>query len=93
LRATVTDADQSRRIVNRFLPGAIVGEIAFYTGAERTASISAETDATVLRIDAIDVATMERDDPATAMQFHRTLARLLARRLTTARQLLDDAEI
>jgi sulfate permease, SulP family len=93
LRATVTDADESRRIVNRFLPGAIVGEIAFYTGAERTASISAETDATVLRIDVIDVTTMERDDPATAMQFHRTLARLLARRLTTARQLLDDAEI
>lgn len=93
LRATVTDRNTSHRIVSRFLPGAIVGEIAYYAGVNRTATIIAETEATAVRMDAAALALMEQDDPAAAARFHRTLAIVLARRLMTTTRLLNDAEL
>ena len=47
------DGSQPREpdIVSRFLPGAIVGEIAYYAGVDRTATLSAETASTVICID------------------------------------------
>lgn len=92
LRTTVIDRNNVHRVVSRFLPGAIVGEIAFYAGIDRTATITAETDATVVRMDAASLALMEAEDPAAAARFHRTLATILARRLMTTTRLLNDAE-
>ena len=51
LRATVTDCNGDTRIVSRFLPGAIVGEIAYYSGVNRSATVTAETKSTALRMD------------------------------------------
>lgn len=93
LRATVTDRNTSHRIVSRFLPGAIVGEIAYYAGVNRTATIIAETEATAVRMDAAALALMEQEEPAAAARFHRTLAMVLARRLMTTTRLLNDAEL
>jgi sulfate permease, SulP family len=93
LRATVTDRNQDIRIVSRFLPGAIVGEIAYYAGVNRTATVTAETDATALLMDAAALASMERSDAVAAARFHRTLASVLARRLMTTTRLLNDAEL
>jgi sulfate permease, SulP family len=93
LCATVTDRNQASRIVSRFLPGAIVGEIAYYANVDRTATLTAETASTALRIDASALALMEREDAPAAAQFHRNLASVLAQRLLTTTRLLSDAEL
>lgn len=93
LCATVTDRNQTNRVVSRFLPGAILGEIAYYAGVDRTATLTAETDSAALRIDASALALMEREDAQSAAQFHRTLASVLAQRLLTTTRLLSDAEL
>lgn len=93
LRATVTDRNQESQIVSRFLPGAIVGEIAYYAGVGRTATLTAETASTVVCIDTAALALMERDNPNAAAHFHRNLASVLAKRLLTTTRLLSDAEL
>lgn len=93
LRATVTDRNQESHIVSRFLPGAIVGEIAYYAGVGRTATLSAETASTVICIDSAALALMERSNPTAAAHFHRNLASVLAKRLLTTTRLLSDAEL
>jgi sulfate permease, SulP family len=93
LRAAITDRNNERRIVSRFLPGAIVGEIAYCAGVNRTATITAETEATAVQMDAAALTLMEQDDPAAAARFHCTLAMVLARRLMTTTRLLNDAEL
>jgi SulP family sulfate permease len=93
LRATVTDRNHENRTVSRFLPGAIVGEIAYYAGVDRTATLTAETASTVICIDADALALMERNDAAAAAHFHRNLASVLAKRLLTTTRLLSDAEL
>jgi sulfate permease, SulP family len=93
LCATVTDRNHSNRIVSRFLPGAIVGEIAYYAGVGRTATLTAEIASTVMRIDTSALTLMERNDPAAAAHFHRNLASVLAQRLLTTTRLLSDAEL
>ena len=92
-RATIEDRNGAHRVVSRFLPGAMLGEIAYYAGVPRTASITAETNATAVRIDAEGLARMEREDAAVAAAFHRMLAVVLARRLMTTTRLLNDAEL
>ena len=93
LFAAVTDRNQTNRIVSRFLPGAIVGEIAYCAGVERTTTLTAEIASTALRIDASALAFMERNDAAAAAQVHRALASVLAKRLLTTPRLLSDAEL
>lgn len=92
-RASIEDRNGDRRVVSRFLPGAMLGEIAYYAGVARTASIVAETAATAVRMDADALSRMEREDPAVAASFHRMLAVVLARRLMTTSRLLNDAEL
>ena len=93
LRATVTDRNQESQIVSRFLPGAIVGEIAYYAGVGRTATLTAESASTVICIDTAALALMERDNPTAAAHFHRNLASILAKRLLATTRLLSDAEL
>ena len=93
LRATVTDRNRENRIVSRFLPGAIVGEIAYYAGVNRSATLTAETASTVICIDAAALALMEHNNPTAAAHFHRNLASVLANRLLTTTRLLSDAEL
>ncbi|MCA3573317.1 MAG: cyclic nucleotide-binding domain-containing protein, partial [Aestuariivirga sp.] len=92
MHAEVSRPDGSTAIVARFVPGAIVGEIAFYSGVPRTATVIADDHAVLLRIDA---ATLRAPDgPATpAETVHEFAATSLARRLRTATLLLRDAEI
>ena len=60
----------------------VVGEVALYTGAERTADVVAESPSVVLRLSHAGLERMERDDPEVAAAFHRWLATMLAERLT-----------
>ena len=88
LRAEVTTADGKRLRVARFLPGAIVGELAYYADGPRTADILTETPAKLLRLDLEKLAQV---DSALAGQVHFLVAQVLARRLVNTTALLRNA--
>jgi sulfate permease, SulP family len=75
-------------VVARFLPGAVVGEIGFYAGTPRTATVRAETDSTIRRIDAAAVERLSAADPAGAAALHRMIGAMLAGRLARTTRLL-----
>jgi sulfate permease, SulP family len=80
--AVQTLTPEGTRIRLRTLrPGVVVGEIALYTGAPRTADVVAETPSVVLRFSAGSIARMEADEPEVAAALHRWLATTLADRL------------
>jgi SulP family sulfate permease len=92
--AVETVTAEGRRMRLRILrPGVVVGELAFYTGAPRTADVVAETPCVVLRCSREQIARMEADDPAIAIVLHRWFAETLAGRLSetmhTSDTLLD----
>ncbi|NNL97994.1 MAG: cyclic nucleotide-binding domain-containing protein, partial [Acidimicrobiia bacterium] len=64
--------------------GSVVGELGFYTGELRTASVLATTDCVVERVGVEAVARMEREDPDLALALHRAMVRLVSDRLARA---------
>jgi sulfate permease, SulP family len=71
---------QSVRL-RKFLPGTLMGEMAFYTGRKRSASLVADTDATIGVISGESILRLNRDQPAIAAEFHQMTARLMANRI------------
>jgi sulfate permease, SulP family len=70
-------------------PGAIVGEIGLLLDAPATAHVDADTDGTVAVLTRDRLAAVERDDPDLAAALHRSLARLLGRRVAAANRTID----
>jgi len=62
--------------------GRMVGEIGFYLGVGRTASVVVDKQAVIYRISRADLAAIARTDPVAAALFHEIIAHLLADRLT-----------
>ena len=62
-------------------PGVVMGEVGFYTGVPRTATVVAETDTQVETLSQAALARMERDDPALASLLHRLMTCMLADKL------------
>ena len=71
---------QSVRL-RKFLSGTLMGEMAFYTGRKRSASLKADTDATIGVISSESLHRLNRDQPAVAAEFHQMAARLMANRI------------
>jgi SulP family sulfate permease len=67
--------------LRKFLPGTLMGEMAFYTGRKRSASLLADTDATIGVISTESLLRLNRDQPAVAAEFHQMAARLMATRM------------
>jgi sulfate permease, SulP family len=61
--------------------GRAVGEISFYLGTKRTASVIADKDTVVYSLSVNDVDDMEANDPETANIFHRINVLLLSERV------------
>jgi SulP family sulfate permease len=78
---------QSARL-RKFSPGTLTGEMAFYTGMKRSASLVADTDATVGVISGESLLRLNRDQPAVAAEFHQMAARLMAYRLISMNAML-----
>jgi SulP family sulfate permease len=78
--------------INRLLPGALIGEVGFYSQARRSASVTAVTSSDVLVVSTEQIKQMELHAPADAAQLHRALARVVAERLIAATLLLRDAD-
>jgi CRP-like cAMP-binding protein len=93
LRTEIGPANGTPVTVARCLPGALVGEIGLYAGIPRTARVVAEAPSEFQRIDAAALDRMARDDPLLLADFHRIIARTLARRLWRTTALLADSEL
>ncbi len=67
-----------------FQEGAVVGELAPYTGAPRIASVRIEQSGTVFKLDAEHMEIMHRSHPQAARLFHTLIVKLLADKLNRA---------
>jgi SulP family sulfate permease len=85
---TVTP-DGARMRLRAVRPGAVVGEVAMYTGAARTADVVAETPSVVLWLSRAAIDRLEVEDPALAATMHRWLARAVAVRLDSTMKAFD----
>jgi sulfate permease, SulP family len=85
---TVTPEGRSMRL-RKLRPGVVVGELAYYTGAPRTADVVAETPCVVLRCTREQIARIEADDPTVAIVLHRWFAEMLAGRLSETMRTFD----
>ena len=80
-RAILRNGSGQDRVVARFLPGTVIGEIALYSGVPRSAEVEAETDCRLLRIDRRSILWSNSGAGDLSADFHRLLAEALARRL------------
>lgn len=69
------------RLVARFSPGAVIGEIALYGDGKRRAEVRAETGCTLLRIDAAALFAPGVLPPEVLADFHRLCAMSMSLRL------------
>ncbi len=69
-------------------PGSLLGEIAFTTGAARSASVIADTAAVVVGIDRAEMERMVEDAPALARQTEHVIAVRLAERLSATSRIV-----
>jgi sulfate permease, SulP family len=91
MRAEVASPTGEPVIVARFMPGAPIGEIAFYGSTARIATVLAEEPSVLVKIDAESLVRSGDDhDPATML--HHYLAVNLARRLMNMTRLMRDAD-
>lgn len=92
LSAWIKAEDKPAARVASFLPGAVVGEIAFTALRPRTASILADVPSVICRITRASLEETAEVDPQIASRFHALLSRLMAERLgrTTALYFASD---
>jgi SulP family sulfate permease len=89
--AIVGTGDRTR-VVARFLPGALIGEMAYYGGDRRSASVRAEREVRALRIEARLLDTASPLPTTIVSTLHRFAAGTLSQRLARTTRLLRDAE-
>jgi SulP family sulfate permease len=70
-------------------PGAIVGEIAFYLGGPRTASVFARSKVTAWQFTHTDLQKVQNEAPELAVAFHKGMASMLAGRLSSTNRLVQ----
>jgi len=88
--AVETVTPEGRRVRLRILrPGVVVGEVALYTGAPRTADVVADTPCVLLRCPGERIARIEAEDPVVAITLHRWFAETLAGRLSETMDSFD----
>jgi sulfate permease, SulP family len=80
---------QHERILKKYKAGAILGEMAIYTGADRSASVRIEADAVLFRLEKDQMDAMTKNFPASAAALHTYIVRLLAERLRRANRELS----
>jgi SulP family sulfate permease len=85
---TVTERGTRMRL-RTLRPGAVVGEVALYSGDPRTADVVAEGPSVVLRLGEGSIERIETDDPELAAALHRWLATTLAGRLGDSLKAFD----
>ncbi|WP_425040992.1 SulP family inorganic anion transporter [Primorskyibacter sp. S187A] len=77
------------RTVRHLRPGAIIGELAFYTSGVRTSNVRAQSACVIWTLSSAAVARLLDEDPALSSRFHAGLARILAERVTANTRLIQ----
>jgi SulP family sulfate permease len=90
LRVELVTPDGERMRLSTVRPGVVVGEIAVYTGAARTADVVAETPCVVLGLTRAAIERLETEEPETAAAVHRWLATTLAERLADSQRVVAE---
>lgn len=93
LEVSVAQVTGGESTLNRLLPGTLLGEVGFYARRERSATVTATQDSTVLVLGGDRLARLDTDVPADAATLHRALARIVSERLIAATLLLKDADL
>ncbi len=70
-------------------PGTLIGELGFYLGLPRTASVVADEACVLRRLTQANLARMHADDPAAAAAFHAYVSRILAERVVNANRTVE----
>lgn len=73
--------DQNVMRLETMRGGRVVGELGFYLGARRTASVVADEASKIYILSQDDLRAMEQSDPEAASAFHRLIIHLLAERV------------
>ncbi len=81
---TITDEQGRRTRLKRMSAQTVVGEMGFYRGAPRTASVIADEPTVVYRLTRQAFERMQAEDAVTASAFHRLIVRVLSDRLEFA---------
>jgi sulfate permease, SulP family len=89
LTAVLTLPHRGQVRLRTMAAGTVVGEITMYLGTVRSASVVTEQPSRLYRLTTDALETMERNEPDLAAALHRTLARLLAQRLTDAQRTME----
>jgi CRP/FNR family transcriptional regulator/CRP/FNR family cyclic AMP-dependent transcriptional regulator len=69
-------------------PGLVVGEVAFYLGVPRSASVIALETTVAYRVSGERLRAMQRDDPRLAIVFHAHMAKTLSMKLVETNRLV-----
>ena len=80
---------QVERILRKYKAGAILGEMAIYTGENRTASVRIESDARLFRLDKEKLEEMSRRFPASTAALHTYIVKVLSEQLGRANRNLS----
>jgi SulP family sulfate permease len=86
LRVELTTPEGTLMRLSTVRGGVMVGEMALYTGVQRTADVVADAPSVVLRLSRASLERLEADEPETAAALHRWLATTLAQRLTDSQR-------
>lgn len=87
--AVVIKAAGKNRVLRRYQSGAVLGEMAVYTGERRSASVLIEEDTVLYRLDAAQLAKVQQENSSAASMLHAYIIRLLSERLSRANRELQ----
>jgi len=77
----VKSLEEMKGVVTELKAGEVVGEMSFAGNFPATATVTAATDITAIKIDKVKLMTMLEGDPALGMAFFRSIAATVSRRL------------
>ena len=75
----VAERDDQQLVLDTLGPGAVLGELAILTGAQRSASVQALRDTELLEIDGVQFELLLDNDPGLAVGLARALAERIQR--------------
>jgi SulP family sulfate permease len=82
--AVVIDQGTREHVLRRYNAGSILGEMALYTGAPRSASVRLQEDSVLYRLDVDKMEQLQEAHPAAAGKLHSYIVRVLSERLSRA---------
>jgi SulP family sulfate permease len=78
---SLTSEGGEKMRLRSFDSGTIVGEMSLYTGQQRTADVTTDGPAQLRKLTATQLRALEAEDPATALQLHNFIVKVMAKRL------------